>query len=58
VVVYFKCKVCGKEHKSPIAYSNKNAFESSILVNNKFQCPNMRKIASYDKKDMLWKEDA
>ena len=57
MAVYYKCKICGEEHKSPIAFGDKKSFESSTLVNNKFQCPKTRKLASYDKKDMLWKEE-
>ena len=57
MTVYYKCKICGQEHKSPIAFSNKKSFESSTLVGNTFQCLVTGKSASYDKKDMLWKED-
>ena len=56
VAVYYKCKVCGQEHKSPIAFGDKKSFESSKLVNNAFQCPKTGKMAGYNKEDMFWKE--
>jgi len=55
MTVYYKCKICGQEHRSPIAFGNKKSFESSTLVANTFQCPVTGKSASYDKEDMLWK---
>ncbi len=58
MAVFFKCKICGEEHKSPIAFGDKKSFESSILANNTFQCPKAGRPESYDKKDMLWKEEA
>jgi len=57
MAVFFKCKICGEEHKSPIAFGSKQSFDSSILSNNVFQCPKTGKPVSYDKKDMLWKEN-
>lgn len=56
MAVFFKCKICGEEHESPIAFGSKESFDSSSLSNNIFQCPKTGKPASYDKKDMLWKE--
>jgi hypothetical protein len=57
MAVFFKCKICGQEHKSPIAFGNKQSFDSSSLSNNVFQCAKTGKPASYDKKDMFWKEE-
>ena len=58
MAVYYKCKICGQEHRSPIAVGDKKSFESSTLVGNVFQCPVTGKSASYAKKDMLWKDAA
>lgn len=58
MTVYYKCKICGEEHRSPIAFRDKKSFESSALNNNSFQCPKTGKLESYDKEDMLWKEDS
>jgi len=57
MAVFFKCKICRGEHKSPIAFVSKQSFDSSSLSNNVFQCPKTGKQASYDKKDMFWKEE-
>lgn len=54
--VYYKCKICGEEHKSPIAFDDERSFKSSTLVGNSFQCPKTEELASYDKEDMFWKE--
>lgn len=54
--VYYKCKICGKEHPSPIAFGDKQSFERSTLKNNSFQCPKTGKSATYDKEDMVWKD--
>jgi hypothetical protein len=56
MTVLFKCKICGEEHKSPIAFGNKQSFDSTNLSNNVFPCPKTGKPASYDKKDMFWKD--
>jgi hypothetical protein len=56
MAVYYKCKVCGEEHKSPIAFGDKKSFESSTLFDNVFQCPKTGEVAGYDKKDMFWRE--
>jgi hypothetical protein len=54
---YFRCKSCGKEHLSPIAFGDKKSFESTTLEGNQFQCPKTGKMGLYDKKDMFWKEE-
>lgn len=41
MAVYYKCKICGEEHESQIA----------------FQCPKTGKSESYDKKDISWQMD-
>ncbi len=58
MTVHYKCKICGEEHRSPIAFSDKKSFESSTLVGNSFQCPKTGRLESYDKKDMVWREEA
>lgn len=56
MTVYYKCKVCGQNHKSPIGFGDMKSFDTSKLVNNAFQCPKTRKMASYNKEDMVWKD--
>lgn len=55
--VYFKCKSCGKEHPSPIAFGNKSAFDTATLKNNGFECPETGEMHSYDKEDMIWRDE-
>lgn len=57
MAVYFKCKACGGEHRSPIGFGDKRSFETATLNNNVFQCPITGKGHSYNKADMFWKED-
>lgn len=55
MAVYYKCKICGEEHSSPIGFKDKESFESSTLAENSFECPKTRQSAKYDKEDMFWK---
>jgi len=58
MAVYFKCKSCGDEHPSPIGFGDRRSFETSSLMNNGFQCPVTGQMASYDKKDMVWRDSS
>lgn len=58
MAVYYKCKICGEEHPSPIVFNDKKSFQSSTLTGNSFQCPKTGKLESYDKEDMLWKDNS
>lgn len=53
---YYKCKICGGEHPSPIVLRDKEAFDSSILWGERFQCPEKGESAMYEKEDMFWQE--
>lgn len=55
--VYYKCKVCGNDHPSPIAFGDKGSFDSGTLAGNSFQCPEKGESALYDKEDMFWKDE-
>ncbi len=52
--VYYKCKVCGGEHRSQIPIDDKRAFDSSSMMTIPFQCPVKGESAIYDKEDMFW----
>jgi hypothetical protein len=56
MTVYYRCKICGENHPSPIGFGDKKSFETSTLENNSYQCPKTGKSAVYDKKDMFWKD--
>ena len=55
--VYFRCKSCGREHASPIAFEDRKSFETATIKGNSFQCPKTGRNDIYDKKDMFWKEE-
>lgn len=56
--VYYKCKNCGKDHLSEIAFGDKKMFEDPTIVlqNIGFQCPKTRQFDLYNKEDMFWKD--
>ncbi len=56
MAVFFKCKNCGQLHPSPIAFGDRKSFDTSTMQGNQLQCPKTGKMASYDKKDMVWKD--
>lgn len=55
MAVYYRCKICGGEHPSPIAFGDRESFESTALESNTFQCPKTEQSAIYNKEDMFWK---
>lgn len=57
MAVYYKCKVCHGEHSSPIAFGDRPSFDTSSMSGNSFQCPKTGRSATYDKKDMYWKDE-
>ena len=57
MAVYFKCKICGGEHLSPIAFGDRKSFESASLSGNSFDCPKTGEMAIYNKEDIFWKDE-
>jgi len=55
MAVHFMCKICGREHRSPLSVGNRESFESSAMSAKCFQCMSTGRTASYLKKDMRWK---
>lgn len=56
MAVFYKCKICGEKHPSPIAFT-KESFESSMIKGNLFKCPKTGQVARYDTVDMFWEKD-
>jgi hypothetical protein len=54
--VYYTCKMCGGEHPSPMVLRDEEAFDSSTLWGDSFQCPVKGESALYDKEDMFWQD--
>ena len=57
MTVYFRCKNCDEEHRSPIQMDKKSWEDpNNILQDNSLQCPKTIKSALYSKEDMFWKD--
>jgi hypothetical protein len=52
--LYFKCKICGSEHPSPIVFPDEISFDHSTFESVVFRCPIRLETAAYHKEDMLW----
>lgn len=55
MTVQYRCKICGREHQSPVAFSTRESFEPVNFRAKQFQCQATGRSASYVKKDMRWK---
>jgi len=57
MTVYFRCKNCDEEHRSPIQMDKKSWEDpNNIFQDNSLQCPKTLKSALYNKKDLFWKD--
>jgi len=57
MTVYFRCKNCDEEHRSPIQMDKKSWEDpNNIFQDNSLQCPKTIKSALYSKEDMFWKD--
>jgi hypothetical protein len=54
--VYYKCKICGSEHPSPIVFPEKISFDESTFEHIALKCPIRPETATYHKKDMFWQD--
>ena len=57
MAVYYRCKICGEDHPSPIAFEDQTTFESSTLEQDSFVCPHTHQMETYGKQDMYWKDE-
>jgi hypothetical protein len=55
MAVYYKCKICGEKHLSPVAYT-KEALDSSTVTGQTFKCPKTGQAAKYDLIDLFWEK--
>ena len=53
---YYKCKICGSEHPSPIVFPDEVSFANSASENIAFKCPIKLETATYHKRDMSWQD--
>jgi len=56
--VYFKCKSCHDEHRSPAGFVDRLSFDASPMRDALFTCHDTGRTNSYAKKDMYWRDDA
>ena len=54
--VYYKYKICGSEHPSPIVFPDEISFDNSALENIAFKCSIKLETATYRKQDMFWQD--
>jgi hypothetical protein len=57
MAVYYRCKVCGEDHRSPIGLDDEQSFEASTLEYDSFVCPHTHQMETYAKGDMYWKDE-
>ena len=56
--VYFKCKSCEGEHRSPASFVDRRSFDASPMPETQFKYQRTGRATSYGKKDMYWRADA
>jgi hypothetical protein len=55
--VYFKCKSCQHEHRSPAGFLDRGSFDASPMRDALLTCPGTGRTNSYVRKDMYWRDD-
>jgi len=57
MAVFYKCKACYGEHRSPFQFPSEEIFRSNLVEGNQIQCPVTGKFVIVDRQDMYWKEE-
>jgi hypothetical protein len=57
MAVFFQCKSCEGEHRSPARFADKQSFEASPMPELRFVCRITGAATSYCKTDMYWRAD-
>ena len=55
--IYFKCKSCQSEHRSPAGFLDQLSFDASPMPESHFRCVTTGRTALYGKQDMYWREE-
>ncbi len=50
--IHIRCLHCGSWFRSPISIKNLETFDSAMLIGNKVQCPNCKKMTGCNKENM------
>jgi len=55
--VFFRCKSCDGEHRSPASFVDRQSFDASPMADLRYECRITRAMTSYGKTDMYWRAD-
>jgi hypothetical protein len=58
MAVYFQCKSCGSEHRSPAGFVDRQSFDASPMPESHFKCHATGSTMVYARTDMYWRPDA
>jgi len=57
VPVFFQCKSCDGEHRSPASFVDRQAFDDSPMAELRHRCRITDAMTSYRKTDMYWRAE-
>lgn len=57
MAVFFQCKSCEGEHRSPANFVDKRSFEAAPMAEVRLFCRITGAMTSYCKTDMYWRAD-
>ena len=52
--IFFKCKSCQREHRSPAGFLDQASFDASPMPECQFRCRSTGITTIYSKRDMYW----
>jgi hypothetical protein len=55
--VYFKCKSCRSEHRSPAGFPDKISFDTAPMQVTELRCYGTGRTAAYRRSDMYWRDE-
>jgi hypothetical protein len=58
MAVYFHCKSCGSEHRSPAGFVDRQSFDASPMPESQFTCHANGRTRNYVRTDMYWRAEA
>jgi hypothetical protein len=57
MAVFFQCKSCDGEHRSPAGFVDRQSFDASPMPELRFVCRVTGAMTSYRRSDMYWRAD-
>jgi hypothetical protein len=57
MAVFFQCKSCEGEHRSPAGFADQRSFDASPMLELRFVCRVTGATTGYRKTDMYWRSD-